>query len=387
MNSVFQSKVRDLSHKGLGVIDHPDGRIFFVRGTWPGDEGEFEVAESAPKYSEAKLLRLLKLSSERVEVPCSHRGVKEGACGGCPWMLASYQSQIHYKFKRLEHALGKRSVKLEKGVLKKVVPSPETLNYRNRIQLKTNGKKLGYVSEGTSVFAPVDDCLILNPVLHKLFHELKGTLPRMDFHPTDNHKWCYVDLDDEMTISDVVANKRRPFRQGNSDQNEVMRKWVENKFNNIPRHYPVIDLFCGSGNFTEVLSRMGFTNILAVEVQGSALECLRRKNLSGVRVLGLDINQKGAWGLIAKAQPHAKAILIDPPREGITKRRGLYKYLDSLKHIFYISCELDTFSRDIADLARNKWIVEEITPLDLFPHTPHVEMMSSLRLSIKDKVL
>lgn len=366
----------------MGVIDHPDGRIFFVRGTWPGDEGEFEVSENAEKYSEARLLQLLKPSQERVDVPCPHRGVKAGECGGCPWMLARYDSQLYYKVKRLEHALEKRSIKLESGVLKEIIASPATLNYRNRIQLKTDGKNLGFVSEGTSTFAPVDDCFILNTKLHNLFHDLKKSLPRDDFNPTDHHKWCFVDLDDEMNLSDVLVNKRRPFRQGNSEQNITMQNWVENKFNPLPRHYPVIDLFCGSGNFTEVLSKMGFTNILAVEVQGSALECLKKKNLPGVRILELDINQKGAWGLIAKAQPHAKAILIDPPREGIIKRRGLYKYLDNLKHIFYISCELDTFSRDVADFLKNKWVLEEVTPLDLFPHTPHIEMLSSFRIIV-----
>src|SRR5690606_39220648 len=121
-----------------------------------------------------------------------------------------------------------------------------------------------------------------------------------------------------------------------------MRQWVREKFSILPLHYPVIDLFCGSGNFTEVLSEMGFTNILAVEVQGVALEQLRKKNLPGVRILELDVNQKGSWAQIARYQPHAKAILVDPPREGMEKRRGLHKYLDNLEWLFYISCELDT---------------------------------------------
>jgi 23S rRNA (uracil1939-C5)-methyltransferase len=244
---------------------------------------------------------------------------------------------------------------------------------------------LGYVSEGTSVFAPVDDCLIMNKDLRTLFQQLKETLPREEFIPTGDHKWSFIDLDDDMDLSELQINKRRPFRQGNSEQNEQMKNWVREKFASLPRHYPVIDLFCGSGNFTEVLSDMGFTNILAVEVQGSALKVLEEKKLSGVRILPLDVNQKGAWALIAKLQPHAKAILIDPPREGIDKRRGLYKYLDNLEQIFYISCELDTFSRDLGDMLKNGWEVSEITPLDLFPHTPHIEILSALRRASTSK--
>lgn len=378
MPHLFTAKVRDLSHKGLGVIDHPDGRTFFVRGTWPGDEGEFEITDDAQKYDEAKLVRLLQPSPDRVEIKCEFRGFRPGQCGGCPWMMASYESQLHFKVKRLLHALQKRGVGIPEGVFKKIIGSPKQFSYRNRVQLKTNGDQLGYVSEGSSVFAPVEHCLIMNEPLQKLFREVKETLPRVDFRPTGDHNWSFLDLDDEMKIEELKLNKRRPFRQGNSEQNEVMKNWVREKFDSLPRHYPVIDLFCGSGNFTEVLSEMGFSNILAVEVQGSALDALKNKNLPGVRILGLDMNQKGSWAEVARYQPHAKALLLDPPREGIEKRRGLYKYLDNLERIFYISCELDTYSRDVGDILNNGWVIQEITPIDLFPHTPHVEVMSEL---------
>jgi 23S rRNA (uracil1939-C5)-methyltransferase len=374
MSTKFEAIVRDLSHKGLGVVDHPDGRVFFVRGVWPGDKGLFEADALLEKYSEIKLIELLTPSPERVEISCSFRGTEAGKCGGCPWMMASYPAQLNYKVKRLQHALEKRKINTS-DILKPVWASPDVFHYRNRIQLKTDGKKLGYVSEGTSVFAPVEDCRILNEKLSELFHELKDSLPRDDLIPGENHKWAFVDLDDEMSLADVLPNKRRPFRQGNSKQNEAMKNWLREKLINVPKHFPVIDLFCGSGNFTEVLSLLGFENILAVEVQGSALRELERKNLPGVRILPLDMNEKGSWAKVARLQPHAKILITDPPREGMEKRRGLFKYLDNLQDILYISCELDTFSRDTADLV-SQFRLQEITPIDLFPHTPHLEMMA-----------
>jgi 23S rRNA (uracil1939-C5)-methyltransferase len=376
MRSIFQATVRDLSHKGLGVVDHPDGRTFFVRGTWPGDLGEFEVALNAHKYDEAVLLHIIKPSTDRIEVPCSFRGYQPGQCGGCPWMIADYSSQLKYKFKRLHHALEKRKVSGLSEIFRPIVPSPKIYGYRNRVQLKTDGSQLGYVSEASSYFAPVNKCMIMNEKLHEIFNEVMKTLPREEFKPTDGHKWCYLDLDDELKIDEILVNKRRPFRQGNTEQNSFMKEWVKQKFLALPKHFPIIDLFCGSGNFTEVLSELNFTNILAVEVQGTALTILKNKKLPGVRILELDINQRGSWAQVAKYQPHAKAILIDPPREGLVKRKGFLKYLDNLEHIFYISCELDTFSRDTADLVNQHWSLREVTPIDLFPHTPHVEILS-----------
>lgn len=378
MHLHFNSIVRDLSHKGLGVIDHPDGRVFFVRGVWPGDEGEFEVSEDAPKYSEARLVRLTKHSPDRVEILCPHRGSKPGQCGGCPWMMASYESQLKFKVKRLLHSMDKRRVDYH-SVLKSTIPSSNVFNYRNRAQFKTDGENIGYVSEGTNILAPVQDCLILNPLLRNLFHEIKAQLPRENFRPSGGHHWNFLDVDDETTLETLQMNKRRPFKQGNTAQNTRMQEWVKEKFSAIHSHKPIIDLFCGSGNFTQVLSELGFENILAVEVQGVALQDLANRKLGGVRILDLDMNSQGAWSKLAKHQPHAKAILIDPPREGMEKRRGLFKYLDNLENIFYISCELDTFSRDAEDIIKHGWELIELTPIDLFPHTPHIEIMAHFK--------
>jgi 23S rRNA (uracil1939-C5)-methyltransferase len=376
MSEVFTGTVRDLSHKGLGVVDHPDGRTFFVRGTWPGDKGEFEIPNDALKYEEATLVNLISPSPERVTVACDFRGLGPGRCGGCPWMIANYSSQIQFKLKRLLHALERRGIKTEKFIISPMIPAPHKFGYRNRVQIKSDGKRVGYVSEGSSIFAPVSKCLIMNEKLSSLFQEIQNTLPREDFTPTGHHQWTYVDLDDELHLNDVVVNRRRPFRQGNSDQNQEMKKWLRKKLEKIPTHYPIIDLFAGSGNFTEIIQEIEFTNILAVEVQGSALEQLRAKDLLNVRILELDMNSKGAWAKIARLQPHAKVMVVDPPREGLEKRKGLFKYLDNLECLIYISCEIDSFSRDAADILAHGWQMIELTPIDLFPHTPHIEILS-----------
>lgn len=375
----FRGIVRDLSHKGLGVIDHPDGRVFFCRGTWPGDEGIFEVSPSALKYSEAILIEILIPSKARVKSPCPHQGNQPGKCGGCPWMKVAYDEQLKYKTKRLLHALEKRRINLSEEVLRSIIASPEILGYRNRVQIKSDGENLGYISEGSRTLAPVDECLVMNERLRDLYRQLKGILPRDDLRPGENHHWFYMDLDDEMSLSELTPNKRRPFRQGNTSQNQRMRSWIREKISSVPKHYPVIDLYSGSGNFTEILSEENFENILAVEVQGVALDSLKRKNLPGVRVLGEDLSGKGAWARVAKLQPHAKVIIADPAREGILKRRNFIKAFDNLETLIYVSCELDSFSRDAADIVKAGFELTELTPLDLFPHTSHVEILSVFR--------
>jgi 23S rRNA (uracil1939-C5)-methyltransferase len=139
-----------------------------------------------------------------------------------------------------------------------------------------------------------------------------------------------------------------------------------------------VEAFCGSGNFTESLSRAGFSNILAAEVRGSAIEELTAKKLPGVRILEIDMNENRVWKQLAREQVNAKVLLVDPPREGIEKRRGMFTDLPKLEVLLYISCEPATWARDVKDFQQNGWKVQHLTPIDLFPHTPHVELLSVL---------
>ncbi len=376
MSYTFFGIVRNLSHKGMGVLEDPSGMVYFCRGVWPGDEGYFSTETPGEKYSEVKCLEIVKYSEDRVEVLCPHRGVELGFCGGCPWMIADYNSQLKFKEQRLKYFFLKRNLQIDEKIFKPIIASENIYQYRNRAQFKTNGKVIGYVSEGSRTIAPVEDCLILEERPRQILKKIISSLPDEKYAPTEGFNWNYIDVDDEMIFEDVKLNKRRPFKQGNSLQNEKMKKWLIDKVSKVPHHYPVIDLFSGSGNFTEILSTTGFKNILAVEVQGVALDLLKKKNLPYVRILELDMERKGAWAQVAKAQPHGKLLILDPPRSGIQKRRGLFKYLDNLEIIIYISCEMESFARDAQDFKRYGWNLEELVPLDLFPHTPHLEILS-----------
>lgn len=372
----FYSSVRALSQKGLGVVNHPDGRVFFVRGTWPGDAGRFSVSTSAESYDEAFLEELSIRAPQRSSIPCPHRGERAGQCGGCPWMGIDYQAQLEAKEERVKFLLSKNQIQVE--ALKAIIPSPSVWGYRNRAQFKTDGERIGYVSEGTNVLAPIESCLVLNKKMTHLLEAMKATLPNESWRPSEKFPWSYLDVDDLQGISDVVPNRRRPFRQGNHEQNLAMKRWIESSLAAYRKDWPVLEAFCGSGNFTDALSRAGFSNILAAEVRGSAVEELRQKNLPGVRIMEVDMTQKGIWQQLVRRQPHTKILIVDPPREGIEKRRGIFKYLDNLQVVLYVSCEPTTWARDVKDFIQNGFKLVEVTPLDLFPHTPHVEILSLL---------
>lgn len=372
----FTATIHALSNKGLGVVAHPDGRSFFVRGGWVGETGRFQVSPNAANHTEARALEWTSQSPERVSAPCPHQGTTVGACSGCPWMGLSYSAQLQAKERRVEFLLEKN--KIATLELRPILASVKNLGYRNRAQFKTDGSRLGYVSEGTNVLAPIQDCLVLNEGMRRLLADLQSLLPNKAWLPTDGFPWSYLDVDDGLSAVDVVPNRRRPFRQGNDEQNQKMRAWITETLRDVPKDWAIVEAFCGSGNFTEALASAGFSRIVAAEVRGSAIDELKAKKLPGVDVLEINMNTAGVWQELAKRSPDAKVLLIDPPREGLEKRAGLFKHLPKLKLVLYVSCEPTTWARDVKDFLAEGWSVAHVTPLDLFPHTPHVEILSLL---------
>ncbi len=375
MNS-FEATVRVLSAKGHGVVDHPDGRMFFAKGVWTGETARFQLTGTEKNYDVIAVLEILTPSEHRVAAPCAHHGSEK--CGGCPWMFVSYAEQIQAKEKRIDFLLSKNNIAVEKRY--PLVASEKNLGYRNRAQFKTDGRVIGFVTEGTNDLYAIDDCLVLNPKMREHLQSLKNQLPRTDWKTTGPQPWNYIEIDDLQSSSEIVLNRRRPFRQGNTEQNLKMKEWVQSVLSGEPKEHPVVEAFCGSGNLTEALSKAGFTRILASEVRGVAVEELKAKRLAGVEILEIDMNAKGVWQQLARRQPQAKILLVDPPREGLEVRQGLFSSLKLLETLVYISCDPNTWARDVKDFQSQGWRVESLTPIDLFPHTPHIELMSVLRL-------
>lgn len=359
-------------------MPHPDGRIFFVRGTWPGDAGIFEITALKKNYGEARLHQLTTPSPERREAPCPHHGLGPGLCGGCPWMIVPYPAQLKAKEQRLRQALSRSGLEFQGDILP-LWPAPSEWGQRNRAQFKTDGKRLGYVTPGTKILAPIEECRMLNASMENHLQKLRQRLPLADWEPTPPYVWNFLDVDDDLAPNEVVINQRRPFKQGNTYQNERMKEWLKEKLAPLERKLAVVELFCGAGNFTEVIAELGFARIVAAEVQGDSLKQLKEKKLPQVEVTPLDLFLPEAFKKLSQIIPSAPILILDPPREGLQNRKSFFEQLKGMKHIFYISCDLDSFIRDAKDFARHGFALQEVQGVDQFPQTPHLEVLTVFR--------
>ena len=81
---------------------------------------------------------------------------------------------------------------------------------------------------------------------------------------------------------------------------------------------------------------------------------------------------------MAKENEQVDVVFMDPPRKGSDKRFLTSLLKLSPKKIVYISCNPETQKRDLFTLTKGGYKVRKIQPVDMFPHTNHVETVALL---------
>ncbi len=139
----------------------------------------------------------------------------------------------------------------------------------------------------------------------------------------------------------------------------------------------VLDLFCGTGTIPIYLSGHA-GEIIGMEIAESAiadakLNC-RINNISNCRFILGDIRET-----IKGLEYKPDILIVDPPRTGIHKDIMQTIMGMGVKRIVYVSCNPATMARDLCDM-KEKYEVSEIQPVDMFPHTYHVESVAKIKI-------
>jgi 23S rRNA (uracil1939-C5)-methyltransferase len=72
----------------------------------------------------------------------------------------------------------------------------------------------------------------------------------------------------------------------------------------------------------------------------------------------------------------ADVLLVDPPRKGLDPELKAALGVHAPSRLIYLSCGFDAFEREVPLLAQAGLVLRELTPVALFPHTPHVETLA-----------
>lgn len=372
----FQSKVQDFNSQGFGVVRHPQGKVFFVPGVWLHEVAEFECDESDlhnPKTTFAKVKSFIETMPQRREVACEHWGFTDSTCAGCPWMIVDYSTQCEQKDKKVLEALEKSKVDLSKTQVHTIWSSETEWAYRNRVDFKTNGNALGFVSF-EKTFTPIQDCLVLSKKMQKQFKLAKRKIQKLKIKTSD--ELLSVALDENTSIENLNVPNHISFQQGNNSQNLKMQLWLKKNLENHARDEGVLELFCGNGNFTQILSDLGFSTIVGVEGDEASVFSLKQKALPNVIAITENLYKPNSFSQIQTQISNPKILVLDPPRQGLKNATQLLKLFPSLNSIYSFSCNPLSFAKNAKEFLEAGFILKEIQPVDLFPQTPHVEVLS-----------
>jgi 23S rRNA (uracil1939-C5)-methyltransferase len=168
------------------------------------------------------------------------------------------------------------------------------------------------------------------------------------------------------------------FFQTNTKQAEKLYETVLNMAD-LQGDELVLDLYCGTGTISIFLSQNA-EKVMGVEsVEESVKNAQRNAELNGVT------NCEFICGEVKKVLAKYEAdkeipdvVVVDPPRAGLHKH--VVKSLLSIKpaKIIYVSCNPSTLARDLKILCEKYYKLEKVQPIDMFPHTYHIETVVGL---------
>ncbi len=141
----------------------------------------------------------------------------------------------------------------------------------------------------------------------------------------------------------------------------------------------ILDLYCGTGAISLHLARSAAA-VLGIEVVEEAIVDARR-NAECNDIHNCEFIAGAAEDLLAGLQEEGRffdLIVVDPPRPGVHKRALAALGLLRPPRIIYVSCNPETLVDDLVVLVDEGYHIGSIQPVDMFPQTPHCEVVCQL---------
>ena len=208
-----------------------------------------------------------------------------------------------------------------------------------------------------------------------------------DNKPSKRHKNRAEIIAGRHVIEDEILGLRfeispYSFYQVNPVQAErLYKKAVE--YAGIKGGETVLDLYCGVGTIGLFMAKAGACKVVGIElVKEAVLNANRNAVINGI------VNAIYYTGKAEEELPRlreegeiekADVVILDPPRKGCDEALLKAVVDTEADRIVYISCDPATMSRDVKYLVENGYEYVKGTPVDMFPHTGHVECIALIQ--------
>lgn len=389
----IEIELTGFAHGGRAIGRLDDGRIVFVSYGLPGERVIAEIEEEFPTYVEATTVRVIEASPQRVEPRCPYFGAIE-RCGGCQLQHVNYGEQLRLKGEIVREQL-ERIGRFDDPPVREMIGMADPWNYRNhmRFTVRRNGD-IGFMQHGTHRFLRVEHCDIAHPEVNRTLKQAQGgtmqtqqmsvrvgantgellVQPRLKWRP---HKRGRVKSGQKFYRETLLGHRFRvsspAFFQVNSAQAETLVRHAIARATAV-RPQTVVDAYGGVGTFAAILAQT-VPEVVTIEFSAAAGDDaeVNLRDLPNVRrVVGTVEDQ------LPKISPAPDVVMVDPPRAGLERSVIETLIATDLRRIVYVSCEPTTLARDLRLLVDGGYELTEVQPVDMFPHTQHIECVTTL---------
>lgn len=380
------------------------GKKVFVDYTVPGEKVSVQILENRQRFLTAKLKQVIEPALTRIKPECPYYT----QCGGCHLQHMQINAEREAKFAMVESMLRNQAGLVPLEPMRLLGQNLPEFGYRSRVSLHLSEEgKLGFYREGTGEVVDIESCLIANAEINNTLQKLRkhlNNIPKYvggvsletrssgeilvvfkaDTKAPQSDSFTWLDkLNSEFANISLISRNSRLYSKGlttalgsfsqvNRQANQTL---IEAVLESVSCDQ-VLELYAGAGNFSLALARAGKV-IDAVELDENLVE--QGRNLANEEGLStrLRFHRCSAEDYVRKnACP--SSVLLDPPRSGA--KHVLRLWDDSvLREVVYVSCALPTLVRDLKSLSQAGFILQQVSVLDMFPRTHHVEIIALLR--------
>lgn len=366
-----------------------------VFGAIPNEQVLCNVVENKGNKHKYKIhawvSKVITPSPYRITPPCSFFG----NCTGCQWQHIDYQYQLKLKQVITASCLNNYS-NIRGTKVSDTVPSPNLFGYRNHARFSVREKgSLGFVNLVTKRFVRIEQCLIMNKPINKILNILQlsrvGT-SQLSIRASSNAS-SYL-IQPTLTIADTLLKtgqkhyletlKNKTFRvsspsffQVNTQQTEKIIDMIAHNLE-FKKSDILLDAYSGVGTFLAMYAHLVKEVFALEESKSSASD----SSINNTNIPNITIMTGKAEDLIDSLTTKITKVILDPPRAGCDPI--MLKAISRLENIrlVYVSCNAKTLSRDLSILVNRGLKLKLVEPIDMFPHTRHIECIATLDKNI-----
>lgn len=386
-------EVNIISNTNLGDgVGRIENKPIYIKNAVSKDKLEVKITRVNKKYLQGEIVKIVKESEDRVKPLCPYFP----KCGGCTFWNVNITKENEIKENYIK--------RLFPNVKVNTIIANNEINYRNKVTFHIHNGKLGYYQKNSNNLVIIEECLILNKEINKIkkyletldltkvteimirysnnYDELlinfKGQLKDYDhLKKIKNIKSIYINnylVHGNPTIKEKINNLE--FLIGPNSFFQINTNMIANLYNSIKNFITpsssLLDLYCGTGTIGIYLNEY-FEHILGIDIVKENIEnAFLNKEIN--KIDNISFQHKDASSI---ENTYFDVVIVDPPRAGLGEKTKEHLLNINSKIIIYVSCNPNTLKKDIEKL-KEKYQLVEITPVNMFPKTEHIECVSLL---------